>query len=45
MQDIGRKLEHPLEASESVAELGDRYVALKEALDEKWMEWEVIFSD
>jgi len=45
MQCISNKLEQPLEASESVAELGDRYVALKEALDEKWMEWETLFSD
>lgn len=45
LQEVSRKLEHPLEASESIAALGDRYVELKEALDAKWSEWETLFLD
>jgi len=45
LAEVSRKLEHPLEASESVADLGDRYVAIKTILDEKWVEWEELFRD
>jgi ATP-binding cassette subfamily F protein 3 len=45
MQEISSKLEHPLEVNESIAELGDRYVELKKALEEKWAEWESLFRN
>lgn len=45
MQKISSKLEHPLEVNESIAELGDRYVELKKALEEKWAEWESLFRN
>lgn len=43
--EAGKKLEHPLEASESVAELGKQYVSLQTALDAKWLEWHALFED
>ena len=41
----GKKLENPIEASESIAELGERYVSLQAELDEKWEQWHAIFED
>ncbi len=42
---VGKKLEHPLEASESVAHLGKAYVRLQEELDAKWQAWHDLFED
>jgi ATP-binding cassette subfamily F protein 3 len=45
LEIISGKLENPLEAVESISELGEQYNTLKKALDEMWNEWESIFSD
>lgn len=45
LAEAGKKLEKPIEASESIAELGERYVSLQTELDEKWGEWNALFSD
>jgi ATP-binding cassette subfamily F protein 3 len=42
---VSQKLENPLKATESVSELGRRYVDLKKELDSSWAAWEKIFSD
>jgi len=42
---VSRKLEHPLEVSESVEDLGKQYVRLQGALDAKWHEWHALFED
>ena len=42
---VEKKLENPLEISESVSDLGEKYVSLKEKLDASWLEWEDLFSD
>jgi len=42
---VSKKLEHPLEASESVEELGKEYVRLQAALDARWQEWHALFED
>jgi ATP-binding cassette subfamily F protein 3 len=43
--EAGKKLENPIEASESIVELGERYVSLQTELDEKWEEWHALFED
>ena len=45
IEAVSKKLEHPLEASESVEELGKAYVQLQAALDAKWQEWHALFKD
>ena len=45
IQVISGKLEHPLEVNESIAELGDRYVELRDALEKRWIEWESLFRN
>jgi ATP-binding cassette subfamily F protein 3 len=45
LAEAGKKLENPVEASESIAELGERYVSLQAELDEKWEQWHALFSD
>jgi len=43
--EAGKKLEKPIEASESIAELGERYVSLQTELDQKWEEWKALFEN
>ena len=45
LAEAGKKLENPIEASESIAELGERYVSLQAELDAKWEEWHALFVD
>ena len=45
LEVVSGKLEHPLDAVESISDLGEQYNTLKKALDEKWKEWESLFSD
>ncbi len=45
IREVSQKLEKPLNATESVAELGRLYVDLKKELDSSWEAWEKIFSD
>ena len=45
MAEIGKKLENPLQTSQPIAELGEKYVALQKALDAKWKEWRAFFGD
>jgi len=45
LAEAGKKLEKPIEASESIAELGERYVSLQIETDEKWKEWHALFED
>ena len=45
IREVSQKLEKPLNATESVAELGRLYVDLKMELDSSWEAWEKIFSD
>ena len=45
LEIVSGKLENPLEAVESISDLGAQYNTLKNALDEKWHEWESLFSD
>ena len=45
LEEVTRKLEHPLEINDSVAELGEQYVELQNALDKKWQEWNDLFLD
>ena len=45
LDEAGKMLENPIEASVSIAELGERYVSLQAELDEKWEEWHALFSD
>jgi ATP-binding cassette subfamily F protein 3 len=45
LAEAGKKLENPLEASKSIAELGERYVSMQTGLDEKWEEWHALFED
>jgi ATP-binding cassette subfamily F protein 3 len=45
LEIVSGKLENPLDAVESISDLGEQYNTLKKALDEKWNEWESIFSD
>ena len=45
LREVTTKLEHPLEVNESVAELGQQYVEIQNALDEKWQAWNDLFLD
>ena len=45
LAETGKKLEKPIEASESIAEMGEMYVSLQTELDEKWEEWNALFKD
>ena len=45
IKEVSHKLENPLKATESVSELGRRYVDLKKELDSNWIAWEKLFSD
>ena len=45
MAFVEKKLENPLDISESISDLGEEYVSLKEQLDAAWNEWEKLFSD
>jgi len=45
LTEAGKKLEKPIKASESIAELGEMYVSLQTELDEKWKEWHAMFKD
>lgn len=42
---VEKKLENPLDISEPISVLGEKYVSLKEKLDASWLEWEDLFSD
>jgi len=42
---VSSKLENPLDAVESISDLGEQYNTLKKALDDKWNEWESLFQD
>ena len=45
LREVTAKLEHPLEVNESVADLGQQYVKIQNALDEKWQAWNDLFLD
>jgi uncharacterized protein YhaN len=45
LTEVSGKLEHPLDVSESVADLGQQYVDIQNALEEKWQEWNDLFLD
>jgi ATP-binding cassette subfamily F protein 3 len=45
IEETSRKLENPLEASESITELGEKYVDLQKELNTKWDEWKALFED
>jgi ATP-binding cassette subfamily F protein 3 len=45
LNEVTGKLEHPLEVNESVADLGQQYVEIQNALDQKWQEWNDLFLD
>ena len=45
LNEVTGKLEHPLEINESVADLGQQYVEIQNALDQKWQEWNDLFLD
>ena len=45
IEEISRKLENPLEASELITELGEKYVSLQKELNTKWDEWNGLFAD
>ncbi|MDO9545493.1 MAG: ABC-F family ATP-binding cassette domain-containing protein [Pelolinea sp.] len=45
LAEIGKKLENPIEASESIADLGEKYVSLEKELDQKWHEWHALFEN
>jgi len=45
LTEAGKKLENPIKASESIAELGKRYVSLQTELDQKWEQWHALFED
>jgi ATP-binding cassette subfamily F protein 3 len=45
LEVVSGKLENPLDAVESISDLGEQYNTLKKALDEKWVEWESLFQD
>jgi len=42
---VAKKLEHPLDISESIEDLGKKYVRLQADLDAKWQEWHALFED
>ena len=45
LAEVGAKLENPLEATESVADLGSQYVSVKNRLDEAWEKWDALFRE
>ncbi len=45
LSEVTAKLEHPLEINESVADLGQQYVEIQNALDEKWQAWNDLFFE
>ena len=45
LAEIGKKLENPIKASESIADLGEKYVSLETKLNQKWQEWHALFID
>jgi ATP-binding cassette subfamily F protein 3 len=45
LKEVSEKLEHPLDVNESVADLGQQYVEVQSALDDKWREWNNLFLD
>ena len=45
IKEVSHKLEKPLSATESISDLGNRYVDLKKELDSSWKDWEKLFSD
>ncbi len=45
LQEVTRKLEHPLDVNESVADLGAQYVSLQNDLEDRWQEWNDLFTD
>ena len=45
LAEVGAKLENPLEATESVADLGSQYVSVKGRLDEAWEKWDALFRE
>ena len=45
LEEVTRKLEHPLEINESVADLGQQYNQIQENLEEKWQAWNDLFLD
>ncbi|MDK2980958.1 MAG: ATP-binding cassette, subfamily er 3 [Chloroflexota bacterium] len=45
LEEVTRKLEHPLEVNESVADLGRQYNDVQEALERKWQTWNDLFLD
>ena len=44
LAETGEKLENPLEATESIADLGEKYVSLQKELDAKWDAWRALFE-
>ena len=44
LAETGKKLENPLEATESIADLGEKYVSLQKELDAKWDAWRALFE-
>jgi ATP-binding cassette, subfamily F, member 3 len=44
LAETGKKLENPIDASESIADLGEKYVSLQAELDGKWDEWRALFE-
>ena len=45
LAEVSQKLENPLEAIESVAELGRLYVQIKGQLDAEWENWNELFQE
>ena len=45
LKEVSEKLEHPLDVNESVADLGQQYVEIQAALDDKWQDWNNLFLD
>jgi ATP-binding cassette subfamily F protein 3 len=45
LEEVSKKLEHPLDVNESVADLGQQYVDIQAALEKKWQDWNDLFLD
>jgi len=45
LAEVGAKLEKPLEAAESVADLGSQYMSVKSRLDAEWEKWDALFRE
>ncbi len=45
LAEVSAKLEKPLEAAESVADLGQKYMAVKNRLDTEWEKWNDLFNE